>query len=286
MKKYINDLRYVLRNGTRRKNRSGIDTIGVFGMMSEYDVSETFPLITTKKMFWKGIVCELLWMLRGYTNIQYLHDHGVHIWDGNAESFYMANLKKAIKKSEEIDDVSPFYEMLDSKDLGPVYGKQWRDFNGCDQIAKIIDQIKNDPSSRRIILSAWNPTQIDEMALPPCHVMSQFHVNNGTLSCMTTQRSADMFLGVPFNIASYSLLIYILANMCNLKPGKFIHAIGDAHIYMTHIKQVKKQLGRKPFNSPTLCINRKIESIDNILFDDFELSNYQYHPTIKADMVV
>lgn len=271
MNQYLKNLEHIISKGSIRKNRSGIDTIGIFGMMSEYDISETFPLITTKKMFWKGIVYELIWMLKGHTNIKYLNDNGVHIWDGNAEFFY----------NKKIQD-SP----TEKGDLGPVYGKQWRDFNGFDQINHVINQIKNDPDSRRIIFSAWNPSDIDKMALPPCHVMSQFYIKDGFLSCMMTQRSADMFLGVPFNIASYSLLTYIFANICDLKPGKFIHSIGDAHIYSNHINQVKEQINRKPFDLPVLHINRKINDINNISFDDFKLIDYKYHPSIKAEMAV
>ena len=189
MKQYLDNLEYILEKGTRRKNRSGIDTIGIFGMMNEYDLSKSFPLLTTKKMFWKGIVYELLWMLRGDTNIKYLNDNGVHIWDKNANDFYKAKLANAVEKAEQVQDVTPFYTMIDEGDLGPVYGKQWRNFNGFDQVEDVIDQIKNNPESRRIILSAWNPPQIKNVALPPCHVMSQFYISDGTLSCMMTQRS-------------------------------------------------------------------------------------------------
>lgn len=286
MKKYIDDLRYVFKNGIHRKNRSGIDTIGVFGLMTEYDISNNFPLITTKKMFWKGIAYELLWILKGYTNIKYLNDHNVHIWDANAKCFYQKKLKEATEKFKEIQDVTPFYEMIEEGELGPIYGKQWRDFNGYDQISKIIHQIKNDPESRRIILSAWNPPQIDSMALPPCHVMSQFYVNKGELSCMTTMRSADMFLGVPFNIASYSLLTYILANICGLKPRKLVCSIGDAHIYVNHIEQVQEQVSRSPLDPPNLSINKNLTDIDHIKFEDFEINNYKSYPAIRADMAV
>ncbi len=268
MKQYLKDLKYILDKGSIRENRSGIDTIGIFGLMSKYDISKSFPLITTKKMFWKGIVHELIWMLKGDTNIKYLNDNGVHIWDKNADAFYENN--SIVKKG----------------DLGPVYGKQWRDFNGFDQINYVIDQIKNNSMSRRIIFSAWNPPDIEKMALPPCHIMAQFYVENEYLSCMMTQRSADMFLGVPFNIASYSLLTYIIANICNLKPGKFIHSIGDAHIYTNHIEQVKEQINRDTFDLPVLKINKNISDINDISFNNFELIGYNYHPTIKAEMAV
>ncbi len=264
---YLQSLNDILRQGTEKRDRTGIGTISLFGIMNRYDIRSSFPLITTKKMFWKGVVIELLWMLRGDTNIKYLNDHNIHIWDANSK-----NSKNG--------------------DLGPIYGYQWRNFNGdesVDQLAKVIESIKTDPYSRRHIVTAWNPCQIEEMSLPPCHMIFQFYVNEGKLSCMMTQRSADMFLGVPFNIASYSLLTYIIAKMCGLKPGEFIHSIGDAHIYKNHKQQVYQQVFRKPYDFPKLEITKnitKIEDLKALKFEDFKLINYKYHPVIKAKMAV
>jgi len=260
---YLKSLNNILSQGSEKRDRTGVGTISLFGMMNRYNLRNSFPLLTTKKMFWKGIVIELLWILRGDTNIKYLNDHGVHIWDANAD---------------------------EDGNLGPIYGYQWRNFDGeVDQLANIVAQIQEDPDSRRHVVTAWNPRQTEEMRLPPCHVMFQFYVSNGELSCMMTQRSADMFLGVPFNIASYSLLTYIVARMCKLKPGEFIHSIGDAHIYTNHKQQVYKQMFRKPFNPPRLEITKNITNIEDLQaleFEDFKLIDYEYHPVIKAEMAV
>jgi len=260
---YLKSLNTILSQGTQKRDRTGVGTISLFGIMNRYDIRDSFPLLTTKKMFWKGIVVELLWMLKGDTNIKYLNDHGVHIWDANAD---------------------------EDGNLGPVYGYQWRNFDGeVDQLANIVAQIQEDPDSRRHIITAWNPRQIEEMRLPPCHMMFQFYVSNGELSCMMTQRSADMFLGVPFNIASYSLLTYIIAKMCGLKPGEFIHSMGDAHIYLNHKQQVYQQMFRTPYAPPQLEFTRKITNTENLKkleLDDFKLKNYKHHSTIKAEMAV
>ncbi|MBN1517769.1 thymidylate synthase [Candidatus Sumerlaeota bacterium] len=263
---YLEQLQRILEAGTEREDRTGVGTIGLFGMMAEYDIGEYFPLLTTKRMFWRGIAHELIWFLSGDTSIKYLQDNDVHIWDGNAEAFGKGG------------------------DLGPVYGYQWRNFNsqGVDQIAQTVERIKTDPQSRRHIVTAWNPAQLPEMALPPCHMLFQFYVepSQGTLSCMMTQRSADMFLGVPFNIASYSLLTYMVAQVCGLKPGKFIHSIGDAHIYSNHVEQVREQLSRAPMRPPRLRLNPAVKDLFAFRFDDFELLDYQSHPAIKAPMAV
>ncbi len=264
MQPYLNLLRYVLTHGVDKPDRTGVGTLSVFGYQMRIDLQEGFPLLTTKKMHLKSIIYELLWFLRGDTNIKYLHSHGVTIWDEWAD---------------------------EQGNLGPIYGAQWRswrtpDGTTIDQINQVIEQIRTNPHSRRLIVSAWNVGEIPKMALPPCHVLFQFYVFNNTLSCQLYQRSADVFLGVPFNIASYALLTMMIAQVCDLRPGLFIHTFGDVHLYKNHIEQAKLQLTRKPYPLPTLIINPSIKSIDQFDYQDFELINYQSHPPIKADVAV
>ena len=227
MKQYLDLLRHILNDGEKKDDRTGVGTISLFGTQTRYSLSKGFPLVTTKKIHLKSIIYELLWFLKGDTNVKYLQEHGVRIWNEWAD---------------------------ENGDLGPVYGKQWRNFNGVDQIKNVVDTLKNNPNSRRIIVSAWNPVDVDKMALPPCHTMFQFFVINNKLSCQLYQRSADCFLGVPFNIASYSLLTMMLAQVCNLELGDFIHTTGDTHIYLNHIDQVKLQLSREPYPLPKIKI--------------------------------
>ena len=262
MKQYLEILRDVMENGQDADNRTGIYARKVFGRQMHFDLSKGFPLVTTKKTFFKGIVHELIWLLSGNTNIKYLLDNNVHIWDEWAD---------------------------ENGDLGPVYGHQWRNFNsqGFDQIKDIIERIKKNPQDRRIIVSAWNPAQIEQMALPPCHCFFQFDVTpDGKLNCMLYQRSCDMFLGVPFNIASYSLLTMMIAQVCGLKPGEFVHTLGNAHIYSNHFEQVKLQLTREPLPLPYVKLNPEIKNIDDFKFEDIELVDYQSHGVIKGDVAV
>lgn len=264
MNQYQDLMRHVLNKGLRKPNRTGIDTISTFGYQARYDLSEGFPLVTTKKVHLKSIIHELLWFLKGDTNIAYLKENGVRIWD----------------------------EWADEKgDLGPVYGHQWRswpDGKGgvIDQITNLVNDLKNNPESRRLIVSAWNPADVPNMALPPCHCLFQFYVAESKLSCQLYQRSADVFLGVPFNIASYALLTMMLAQVTGLKPGEFIHSFGDMHIYVNHLEQANLQLSRKPFPLPTMKINPDVKDIFDFKFQDFELQNYQCHETIKAQVAV
>ena len=262
MKQYLDLLKDVLENGQDADNRTGIYARKVFGRQMHFDLSKGFPLVTTKKTFFKGIVHELIWLLSGNTNIKYLLDNNVHIWDEWAD---------------------------ENGNLGPVYGHQWRNFNseGIDQIKDVIERIKNNPQDRRIIVSAWNPAQIGQMALPPCHCFFQFDVTpDGRLNCMLYQRSCDMFLGVPFNIASYSLLTMMIAQVCGLKPGEFVHTLGNAHIYSNHFEQVKLQLTREPLPLPTVRLNPNIKNIDDFKFEDIELVDYQSHGVIKGEVAV
>ncbi len=276
MKQYVEALQHVLDNGEERTDRTGVGTIGVFGYQMRFDLKEGFPAVTTKKLAWKACVGELLWFLEGSTDNYRLAEitHGDKtkrtIWTDNADS-----QGKALG--------------YNPGELGPVYGKQCCNFGGVDQIRWAINEIKINPDSRRIIVSAWNPPEIPDMALPPCHTMFQFYVNNGKLSCQLYQRSADMFLGVPFNIASYALLTHIIAEICDLEVGDFIYTIGDAHIYSNHVDQVNEQLERKPQHFPTLNINIALNLLDDVLLsnvDDYQLSNYNPMPSIKALMAV
>lgn len=257
-------MQHVLDNGTTKSDRTGTGTKSLFGYQMRFNLKDGFPVLTTKKLHLKSIIHELIWFLKGETNIKYLQENGVKIWNEWADK---------------------------NGNLGPVYGYQWRNWptpNGkhIDQISNVIDTIKNNPSSRRIIVSAWNVGELQNMALPPCHAFFQFYVNNGKLSCQLYQRSADVFLGVPFNIASYSLLTLMIAQVCNLKPGDFVHTFGDVHLYNNHIEQAKLQLSRKPKLLPTMNINPKIKDIFEFKFDDFELLNYSPHPHIKAKVSV
>ncbi|MBN2619138.1 MAG: thymidylate synthase [Spirochaetales bacterium] len=264
MKQYLDLLKYVLENGTQKGDRTGTGTISTFGYQMRYNLQDGFPLVTTKKMHLKSIIHELLWFLKGETNIKYLQDNGVRIWNEWADS---------------------------NGNLGPVYGYQWRSWptasgKHIDQISEVIEQIKNNPDSRRHIVSAWNVGEIENMALPPCHAFFQFYVNDGKLSLQLYQRSADIFLGVPFNIASYAILLMMVAQVTNLEPYEFIHTLGDAHIYNNHIDQINLQLSREPKTLPKMLLNKKINNIFDFTFNDFELVNYISHPTIKGEISV
>jgi thymidylate synthase len=273
MQQYHQLLQHILDNGASKSDRTGTGTISVFGYQMRFDLSQGFPMVTTKKLHLKSIIYELLWFLNGDTNIKYLNDNGVRIWNEWAD---------------------------ENGDLGPVYGKQWRSWEGADgkiidQITDVVNQIKNNPDSRRMIVSAWNVAELSEMALMPCHALFQFYVappqidkgeTKAKLSCQLYQRSADVFLGVPFNIASYALLTMMIAHVCNLDCGDFIHTFGDVHIYNNHIEQVKLQLNRKPYALPKMKINSEVEDIFSFKFEDFTLENYQHHPHIKAEVAV
>jgi len=264
MQQYFDLLDHVLKNGYKKPDRTGTGTISVFGYQMRFDLQEGFPLLTTKKLHLRSILHELLWFLKGSTNIQYLHENGITIWD---------------------EWVRPDGE------LGPVYGYQWRswpkpDGTHVDQIAGVVESIKNNPDSRRHIVSAWNVSELDKMALPPCHLLFQFYVAGDKLSCQMYQRSCDIFLGVPFNIASYALLTLMMAQVTGLKPGEFIHTLGDAHIYLNHLEQVKLQLTRMPFPLPKMIINPEIHDILSFSFSDFSLQDYQAHPHIKGQISV
>ncbi len=281
MKQYLDALKYVLEKGTDRKDRTGTGTRAIFGMQQRYKMEDGFPAMTTKKLPWKSVVSELLWLIEGSGDERRLaeilystRDKGKNtIWTANANADYW----KPKAKFEG--------------DLGRVYGVQWRKWKNSegketDQLKNAIDLIKTNPSSRRIIVNAWNPGELDKMALPPCHYCFQFFVADGKLSLQMYQRSCDMFLGVPFNIASYSLLLHMVAQVCNLKPGEFVHTLGDAHIYHNHFEQVKEQLSRKPFKFPRLKLNPDIKNIDGFKMEDIELIGYEHHPPIKAPMAV
>ena len=264
MQQYLNLLQHILENGAKKTDRTGTGTISCFGYQMRFDLQEGFPLVTTKKLHLKSIIHELLWFLKGQTNIAYLKENGVRIWDEWAD---------------------------ENGELGPVYGKQWRSWEGAggetiDQVTDVINQIKRNPDSRRLIVSAWNVADLPKMALMPCHVLFQFYVAEGKLSCQLYQRSADVFLGVPFNIASYSLLTMMIAQVCDLEPGEFIHTFGDVHIYNNHLEQVNLQLSRKPFPLPIMKLNPEVKNIFDFRFEDFTLENYQFHPAIKAPVAV
>ena len=264
MKQYLDLMKYVRESGTEKGDRTGTGTLSVFGYQMRFNLEEGFPLVTTKKVHLKSIIYELLWFLKGSTNIDYLNEHGVSIWD----------------------------EWADERgELGPVYGAQWRswptqDGSSIDQISEVINQIKANPDSRRLIVSAWNVSQIDSMALPPCHAMFQFYVADGKLSCQLYQRSADIFLGVPFNIASYALLVLMMAKVTGLKPGEFVHTLGDAHLYLNHLDQVDEQLKRQPFPLPKKSITKDIKNVLDIEYEDFSLEDYESHPHISAPIAV
>jgi len=276
MKTYLDSLKFVLDNGTVREDRTGVGTIGVFGMQQRYDLTKGFPAVTTKKLAFKACLGELLWFLEGSSDERRLAEitHGnpegrVTIWTANANSPYW-------KPKARFDG-----------DLGRVYGVQWRDFGGVDQVVELINNIKKDPYGRRHILTAWNPAELDQMALPPCHCFAQFYVSaDGKLSCQMYQRSCDMFLGVPFNIASYSLLTHMISQVCGLEAGEFVHVLGDAHIYLNHVEQVKEQLAREPLPLPTLWINPDVKDIFKFTMKDFRLDGYNSYASIKAPMAV
>lgn len=260
VKQYLDLCEHVLNNGTVKGDRTGTGTISTFGYQMRFNLEEGFPLVTTKKLHLKSIIYELLWFLKGDTNVRYLQENGVRIWNEWAD---------------------------ENGELGPVYGHQWRSWTGADgktvdQISELIDQIKENPNSRRLLVNAWNVAEIDNMALPPCHCMFQFYVADGKLSCQLYQRSADVFLGVPFNIASYALLTLMIAQVCDLKPGEFIHTFGDVHIYQNHLEQVKLQMGREPKVLPVLKINPSVKDIYSFEYEDFTLEGYDPHPHIKG----
>ena len=264
MQQYLDLMKHVKEHGVKKEDRTGTGTISVFGYQMRFDISETFPLLTTKKLHLRSIVHELLWFLKGETNIEYLKEQGVSIWDEWAD---------------------------ENGDLGPVYGAQWRSWSAAngktiDQITGVIDQIKINPDSRRLIVSAWNVGELDQMALMPCHAFFQFYVADGKLSCQLYQRSADIFLGVPFNIASYALLTMMVAQVCELRPGEFVHTLGDAHLYLNHMQQVNEQLSREPLASPVMKINPQVDSIFDFKYEDFKLLNYVSHPFISAPIAV
>ena len=261
MKQYLDLLRDIMENGFDKPNRTGVDTRSVFGRSMRFDLNQGFPLITTKKIHLKSVIYELLWFIKGDTNVKFLQDNGVRIWNEWAD---------------------------ENGDLGPVYGAQWRNWNndGIDQLQELIYKLKNNPDDRRMIVSAWNPSQLDKMALPPCHMFYQCYVADGKLSMLMYQRSCDMFLGVPFNIASYALLTMMLAQVCGLKLGEYVHVLGDAHIYHNHFAQVREQLAREPYPLPQMHLNPEVKNIEDFKFEDFTLEGYQCHPTIKAQVAV
>lgn len=309
MRQYLDLLNDVLEHGTKKEDRTGTGTISVFGRQMRFNLQEGYPLITTKKVFIKAVIYELLWLLRGDTNIKFLVDNDVKIWNEWAYQVYLEKnglAKKLPRYSEEwTKELNSFVERIKTDgafaqqygELGPIYGKQWRRWTGpdgedIDQIQNAIDMIKNDPTSRRILVSGWNVGELQALikdhnhAPPPCHTLFQFMVVNGTLSCQLYQRSADLFLGVPFNIASYSLLTMMMAQATGLKPGDFVHTFGDAHIYLNHIDQVKEQLSREPRKLPTMKLNPAVKNIFDFTFADFTLEGYDPHPAIKAPIAV
>ena len=264
MQQYLDLLNHIYTKGTPKSDRTGTGTLSCFGYQARFDLQQGFPMVTTKKLHLKSIIYELLWFLKGETNTRYLTEHGVSIWNEWAD---------------------------ENGELGPVYGKQWRRWqsangNEIDQVSDVIQQIKTNPDSRRLIISAWNVGELPFMALMPCHTLFQFYVTDGKLSCQLYQRSADVFLGVPFNIASYALFTLMVAQVCNLQPGEFIHSFGDVHLYNNHLEQAKLQLSRRPFPLPQMKLNPEIKNIFDFTFDDFTLENYQHHPAIKAPVAV
>ncbi len=298
MKEYLDLLQHILDNGVQKGDRTGTGTISAFGYQMRFDLQKGFPLVTTKKVYTKAIFHELLWLISGSTNIKYLVDNDVRIWNEWAFQPYLEknNLAQEYPKYSQKweEKMQEFVQKIKSDDefalkwgdLGPTYGKQWRDFEGVDQLQEIIQRIKDKPNDRRLIISAWNPERVPQMALPPCHMMFQFYVADGKLSCQMYQRSADVFLGVPFNIASYALLTHMVAQVCKLEVGEFIHTFGDVHIYNNHIEQVKEQLRRDPKPLPTLKLNPEITDITQFAYKDIEVIGYESHPPIKAKVSV
>ena len=295
MRQYLELLDKICRDGVVRGDRTGTGTKGIFGYQMRFDLSEGFPLVTTKRLFLKGVIYELLWFLRGDTNIKYLVDNGVHIWDSDAYRYYnelcvrhgvLPVDKDTFLAAAGVESPIEGYRF---GDLNNVYGYQWRswptgDGGAIDQIKKVIETIKSNPNSRRMIVSAWNVADVDSMALPPCHTMFQFFVAEGRLSCQLYQRSGDTFLGVPFNIASYALLTMMIAKECGLEPGEFVHTLGDAHLYLNHLEQAAEQLSREPRKLPTMHLNPDVKSIFDYTFEDFTLEGYDPHPAIKAPL--
>ena len=305
MKQYLHLLETIINTGVDKGDRTGVGTRSIFGHQMRFNLEEGFPLLTTKKMATRAIIHELIWFLKGDSNLKYLAENNVHIWDEWPYKAYLIKTNRTVPPSsspEWQEGLKAFIEKIRTDDsfakeygnLGPIYGYQWRswptpDGKHIDQIAEVIEQIKNDPNSRRMIVSAWNVANINEMAksgLPPCHCLFQFYVADGKLSCQMYQRSADTFLGVPFNIASYALLTMMIAQITGLKPGEFIHTLGDTHIYSNHFDQVKEQLSRTPKNLPTMKINPERTRLEDFTIDDFELTNYDPHPAIKAQIAV
>ena len=301
MIQYHNLMKFILDNGVEKMDRTGVGTRSIFGYQMRFDLSDGFPLLTTKRVHFKSILHELLWFIRGDTNIRYLVSNGVNIWNdwpyqnwlketGQNVKYqtyspeWRANMKEFVEKIKEDDEFASKYG-----DLGPVYGRQWRNFGGVDQLAQLIDDLNNNAHSRRLIVSAWNPEDIPVMVksgLPPCHTLFQFYVADGKLSCQLYQRSADVFLGVPFNIASYALLTFMIAKVTGFEPGDFVHTFGDAHLYLNHFDQVNEQLSRDSYPLPNLIINDEAATLFDFLYEDFELRNYQHHPAIPASVAV
>ena len=301
MKQYLDLMKHIRDEGVKKEDRTGTGTISVFGYQMRFDLEDSFPLLTTKKVNLDSIIHELLWFISGDTNISYLVKNGVNIWNDWPYQSYLKQthqekdypmhskewkdkMKKFIEQIKSDDDFAKIYG-----DLGPVYGKQWRNFEGVDQLNQVVEDIKSSPDSRRLIVSAWNPKDIPVMVksgLPPCHTLFQFYVSEGRLSCQLYQRSADVFLGVPYNIASYAILTIMIAQATGLKPGEFIHTLGDAHLYSNHLEQVEEQLARVPFPCPKLSINKDKDTIFNFSISDFELIDYQTHPHIPAPIAV
>ena len=294
-------MKFILDNGVEKMDRTGVGTRSIFGYQMRFNLSDGFPLLTTKRVHFKSILHELLWFIRGDTNIRYLVSNGVNIWNdwpyqnwlketGQNVKYqtyspeWRANMKEFVEKIKEDDEFASKYG-----DLGPVYGRQWRNFDGVDQLAQLIDDLNNNAHSRRLIVSAWNPEDIPVMVksgLPPCHTLFQFYVADGKLSCQLYQRSADVFLGVPFNIASYALLTFMIAKVTGFEPGDFVHTFGDAHLYLNHFDQVNEQLSRDSYPLPNLIINDGVATLFDFLYEDFELRNYQHHPAIPASVAV
>ena len=301
MIQYHNLMKFILDNGVEKMDRTGVGTRSIFGYQMRFNLSDGFPLLTTKRVHFKSILHELLWFIRGDTNIRYLVSNGVNIWNdwpyqnwlketGQNVKYqtyspeWRANMKEFVEKIKEDDEFASKYG-----DLGPVYGRQWRNFGGIDQLAQLIDDLNNNAHSRRLIVSAWNPEDIPVMVksgLPPCHTLFQFYVADGKLSCQLYQRSADVFLGVPFNIASYALLTFMIAKVTGFEPGDFVHTFGDAHLYLNHFDQVNEQLSRDSYPLPNLIINDEVATLFDFSYEDFELRNYQHHPAIPASVAV
>ena len=301
MIQYHNLMKFILDNGVEKMDRTGVGTRSIFGYQMRFNLSDGFPLLTTKRVHFKSILHELLWFIRGDTNIRYLVSNGVNIWNdwpyqnwlketGQNVKYqtyspeWRANMREFVEKIKEDEQFASKYG-----DLGPVYGRQWRNFGGVDQLAQLIDDLNNNAHSRRLIVSAWNPEDIPVMVksgLPPCHTLFQFYVADGKLSCQLYQRSADVFLGVPFNIASYALLTFMIAKVTGFEPGDFVHTFGDAHLYLNHFDQVNEQLSRDSYPLPTLIIKDEVATLFDFLYEDFELRNYQHHPAIPAPVAV